>query len=78
MQDDFNWLRLEGGEEELECPPSLEPHLQELLSREETFLAGTGVDDGLSQTSMPNNPEPSPMEKTEWILWPTQQMDMLD
>ena len=47
MQDDSNWLRVEGGEEQLECPPPLEPHLQELLSGEEMFLASTGVEDGL-------------------------------
>ena len=48
MRDNSDWLRAEGGEEELECPPLLEPHLQELLCGEEVPLAGTGVDDGLS------------------------------
>ena len=78
MQDDSNWLRVEGGEEQLECPPSLEPQLQELLSGEEMFLVGAGVEDVLSQTLMPNIPKPSPMEYAEWILWCTPQADMLD
>ena len=67
MRDDSNWLRVEGGEDELECPPPLELHLQELLSGEEMSLAGTVVDNGLSWTLAPNDPEPSPMEKAEWI-----------
>ena len=28
--DNSNWSKMEGGEEELECPPPLESHLQEL------------------------------------------------
>ena len=40
--DDFDWFRPESGEEEdLQCPPLLEPHLQELLGGEEP--AGTKV-----------------------------------
>ena len=35
------------------------------------FLADAGVEDGLSQTLMPNIPKPSPMEYAEWILWCT-------
>ena len=31
MHDDSNWSRAEGGEEELECPLPLDPHLQKLL-----------------------------------------------
>ena len=48
MRDDSNWLRAVGGEEELECPPLLEPCLQELLCGEKMPLAGAGVDDSLS------------------------------
>ena len=45
VHDDSNWLRVEG-EEELECPPLLEHHLQELLSGEEMFAADAEVEDG--------------------------------
>ena len=63
MHDEPEWSRAEGGkgEEELECVLLLEPHLQELLSGKELFLAGAGVGDGFPQTSMPDDPKPSPM-----------------
>ena len=38
IHNNSNWLRVEGGEEELECPLPLEPHLQELLSGRRHFL----------------------------------------
>ena len=63
-------------EGDLECLPPLEPHLQELLSGEETFLAGTGAEGGLMWTSTPNDPKPSPMENAEWIQWHAWQVDM--
>ena len=46
--NESDWSRAEGGkgEEELECSQLLEPHLQELLSGEESFLASTEVRDG--------------------------------
>ena len=37
MHNDSNWLRAEGGEEELECPLPLEPLLQEVLSGRRHF-----------------------------------------
>ena len=75
MWDESDWSRVEEGEEELECPLPLECHLQELLSREEVFPAGAGVEDGLPQTLIPNNPVPYPMENAEWIPWNAQQVD---
>ena len=65
--DGSDWSRVEGGEEELQCSLLLEPHLQELLGGEDLFLAGTGVEDGLLHTLMPDNPIPSTMENAEWI-----------
>ena len=62
MHDDSN-SRVEGGEDELECPLPLEPHLQELLSGEETFPASTGAEDSFPQTLMPDDP----MKNAEWI-----------
>ena len=48
LHNESTWSRPEGGkgEEELECPPLLEPHLQELLSGEVSFLAGIEVGNG--------------------------------
>ena len=58
------------------CLPPLEPHLQVLLSGEETFLASAGVEGSFPWTSTPNDPKPSPMEHVEWIKWHAQQPDM--
>ena len=69
--DQSDWSRPE--EEDHECLPPLEPHVQEFL-RGDMLLAGTGVEDSLPQTSVP---EPSPMECMEWIKWHMWQMDML-
>ena len=69
--DQSDWSRPE--EEDLECPPSLEPHVQEFLRGEEMLLAGAGVGDSLLQSS---TPEPSPTESAEWIKWHMQQLDM--
>ena len=41
------------------------------------FLASTGVEDGYPYTSMPNDPEPSPMQNVELIWWCAWQIDML-
>ena len=78
LHDESDWSRQEGGEgeEELECPPPLEPHLHELLSGEELFLADAEVGDGFQQTLMPDNLEPSPMCQSDWILWHACQVEM--
>ena len=62
--DVSDWSRPEAGEEEdLECPPLLELHLQELLGRENP--AGTKA---------PYDPEPSPLHQMEWIQWHAHQV----
>ena len=68
--DQSDWSRPK--EEDPECLPPLDSHIQEFL-RGEMFPASVGVGDGLPQTS---TPEPSPMEGTEWIKWHVQQLDM--
>ena len=60
-------------EEDPECPPPLEPHVQEFLRGEEMLAVSTGVGDSLLQTLMH---EPSPMDSAEWIKWHAQQLDM--
>ena len=50
-------------EEDLGCPSTLEPHIQEFLRGEEMLLAGVGVGDSL----LPDDPEPSPMKNAEGI-----------
>ena len=59
------------GDEYLECPLPLDPHLQELLGVEELSPANAIVGDGLSPPpmSMPKDPEPSPLCYVEWIEW---------
>ena len=72
LHAESDWSRAEGGEgeEELECLPLLEPHLQELLSEEESFPAGAEVGDCFLQTLTPNNPEPSVKVQNGWlVLW---------
>ena len=60
--DGADWSRQEAdkGDEDLECPPLLKPHLQELLGGEELFLAGTEV---------PDNQESPPLYQSDWIQW---------
>ena len=57
--------------EDQKCPPPLEPHLQELLGGEEPSPAGAKAGDALPPplTSMPKDPEPSPLHHKEWIEW---------
>ena len=75
--NDSDWSRAEGGkgEEELNVPNMLELHLQELLSGQVLFLAGTEVGDCFPQTSMLYDPEPSPMHQADWIWWCAHQVD---
>ena len=62
--EEADWLRPGEvkGDEVLEHPPPLKPHLQELQGGKEPSLAGTKVGDDLPAllTSMPEDPEPSP------------------
>ena len=68
-----NWLRLGEveGDEDLECPPPLEPHLKEPLGEEEPSPASAKVRDDLLAllTSMPKCLESSPLCQSDWILW---------
>ena len=75
--DEANWSRPEEGEgeEDLECPPPLEPHLQQLLGWEELPLTGAEVEDGLM--SMPKDLEPSPLYQADWIQWHTCHVETL-
>ena len=79
--NEANWIRSGGveGDEDLECSLPLEPHLQELFSREKPSLAGTKVGDCLSTLlmSMPKGPEPSPLHQLDWILWHARHVPML-
>ena len=54
----------------------LQPHIQEFLRGEEMLPAGTGGGDSLPWTSMPDDPEPSPMQNTAWIKWCAWQLHM--
>ena len=64
------------GEEDLECPLPLEPHLQELLGGEESSPASAEVGDGLPPPmSMPKDPEPSPLCQSDWIQWSAQHVE---
>ena len=78
LEDGANWSRPEEGEgeEDLECPPLLEAHLQELLGGEESFLAVAEVRDGFPPASMPNDLEPSPLHQSDQIQWHTHQVEM--
>ena len=70
--DQFDWLKTE--EEDLNCPPPLEPHILEfLMGRDKTPMAGIGVRNGLQQTFMS---EPSPQRSAKWIKWCAQQIVM--
>ena len=67
--DGANWSRPKAGkEEDFECPPPLEPHLQELLGGEESFLASAKA---------PYDPAPSPLHQSDWIQWHACQVEML-
>ena len=78
--DKTDWSRPgEGkGEEDLECPPLLKPHLQEFLHGEELSLASAKVGDGLlpPPTSTPKDTEPSPLHQSAWIQWGAWHVEM--
>ena len=59
---------------DLECPSSLEPHLQQLLGEEETSPADVG--DSLLQLPTPEDPEPSTLHASDWIEWHTRYVQM--
>ena len=63
--DGADWSRPEEGEgeEDLECSPLLEAHLQELLG--ESPPANAKIENGLM--SMSKDPEPSPLHQSHWI-----------
>ena len=63
MRDDSNWLRVEGGEEELECPLSLESHLQELLCWEEILWLVQEWMMASCKLQYPTTPNPLPWKK---------------
>ena len=56
VDDQLDWSRPVAEEGDLMCLPSLEPHLQELLTGEETFLASTGVEGGPCKPCPPTTP----------------------
>ena len=66
------------GDEDLECPLPLDPHIQELLGREEPSLAAAEVGDSLPPppTSMPEDPEHSPLCQSDWIVWHARHEEM--
>ena len=66
-----DWGRRRG----IRLSPPLEPHLQELLSGEEMFLASVTAGDSYPWTSMTHDPKSSPMQNAEWIQWHAQQVD---
>ena len=66
------------GDEDLESPPPLKPHLEQLLGIEELSPVGTKVGDGLPPppTSTPEDPEPSPLCQLAWIQWHARHVEM--
>ena len=59
-------------EEDLECPPTLDPWVQEFLAGEVSW-ASNRSEDNPQQTLMP---ELSPQRNNEWIHWCTQHVEM--
>ena len=84
LPDSTNWSTPAGEGEallakDLECPPPLEPFVQELLEDKEASCTNAGMDSGLPppSPSMSADPEPSLMEHEHWIKWHTEYIDML-
>ena len=80
--DNTDWSTPAEGSEaslskELECPPPLEPFVQELLKDEKASCTDAGMDSGLPPPSplTSGDPEPSPIEYEHWIKWHTRYVD---
>ena len=65
------------GDEDLESPTPLEPHLEQLLGEEEPSPVSTEVGDSPLPVSTPIDPELSPLCQLAWIEWHARHMEML-
>ena len=74
IREPSDWPKPESrSDEDLRCPPALDPLVQEFLLGGDVPWAGDRMEDNPQQTS---TPEPSPQNVYEWIGWPTQQVSI--